>query len=217
MTKRHKDRERDHMIIGVDLDDTWFGWSHRVDMLLDEKYAHLPNIPRSKDRVAFDLWTGRTDEEKAAILEIMDSEGFYASLEPLPGAVDAYHEMIEAGHEVVPLSSPWYTNPTCMDDKGRSVLKYFGAEALNNMVLTKKKYRVLVDVLIDDKDGIEKADEAPWAQVIFDGPHNRYSTLPRLTDWKNWDSVTKKAILLKAGALSGNGTLASRQTQRAAV
>ncbi len=192
------------MIIGVDLDDTWMGWSNRYDIRLNETNAPL-TIPRSKDRVSFDLWTGRTDEEKAAILAIMDEQGFYESLEPLPGAVEAYHEMRAEGHEVVIASSPWYTNPTCMDDKARSVLKHFGQEALDNMVLTKKKHRLILDVLFDDKPEIEKADEAVWAQVIVDGSHNRHSTLTRLTDWKNWRQAANEAILLKAGLEVGHG------------
>lgn len=186
------------MIIGVDLDDTWMGWSVRYDTRLNETAAHLPGIPRSKDRVSFDLWSGRTDEEKAAILSIMDEEGFYESLEPLPGAVEAYHEMRSEGHEVVITSSPWYTNPTCMDDKARSVLKYFGKDALDNMVLTKKKHRLVLDVLFDDKPEIEKADEAQWAQVLVDGPHNRNSPLLRLTDWRDWRKLAQEAVISKS-------------------
>lgn len=193
------------MIIGVDLDDTWMGWSHRYDFRLNEIASHLPGIPRSKDRTSFDLWTGRTDEEKEVILQIMNEEGFYETLEPLPGAVEAYHEMVEEGHEVVICSSPWYTNPTCMDDKARSVLRHFGQDALDNMVLTKKKFRLIADVLFDDKDGIERADEAMWAQVIVDGPHNQQSKLPRLTNWSTWRNVANEAILLKAG-MNSNGS-----------
>lgn len=195
------------MIIGVDLDDTWMGWSNRYDARLEEVAAHLPGIPRSKDRTSFDLWTGRTDEEKAAILSIMDEQGFYESLEPLPGAVEAYHEMRAEGHEVVIASSPWYTNPTCMDDKARSVLKHFGQDALDNMVLTKKKHRLILDVLFDDKPEIEKADKAMWAQVLVDGPHNRHSSLLRLTDWKDWRSIAHQAIVAKSESGSKVGAV----------
>lgn len=196
------------MIIGVDLDDTWLGWSHWYDGRLDTVAAHLPGIPRSKDRTTFDLWTGRTDEEKEAILSIMDEEDFYDSLEPVDGAVEAYNEMVDAGHEVVILSSPWYSNPRCLDAKARTVYKYFGNDARENMVLTKKKFRVICDVLFDDKDGIEKADVAPWAQVIVDGPHNRLSSLPRLDSWRNrqWEQKAEEALLLKARTEFDNGS-----------
>lgn len=192
------------MIIGADLDDTWFGWSIQLDERLDERFPHLTGIPRSVARTRFDLWDGRTDEERTAILSIMDEPGFYQTLRPLPGAVDAYWDMVAEGHEVVPISSPWYTNATCMDDKGRSILEHFGADALDNLVLTKKKYRVNVDVLIDDKPDILNTDIAPWAHVLFDGPHNRYSDAVRLTNWADWRTAVNQALLRKANSTYGH-------------
>ena len=209
-------RNEDHMIILLDLDDTVLDWSHRYDTEIREKFPLLTGIPLGQSRRAFDLWSERTEEERAAILSVMDSTGFYSRLEPIPGAVEAYHEMVADGHDVAFLSSPWYTNPTCLDDKARSVLKHFGEDALANLILTKKKWRVNGDFLFDDKDNIEKADQAQWEQIIVSGPHNQASTLPRLEKWEDWRKVLNQAILKKVEKHS-DGNLAPRRSDQVTV
>lgn len=181
------------MHILIDLDGTLLDWGARWDQALEEHYPHLTNIPRTKDQRSFDLKINLTPEEQNAVDHIFDLEEFYRDLEPLPGAVEAFHAMVDAGHHVQIATSPWWTNPTCLQDKANSVLKYFGDKARKEMSFITNKTLLRGDILFDDKPEIHPLFEEPeWVQVLYDQPYNRHVNKPRIFDWSEWEEAIER-------------------------
>lgn len=175
------------MIILVDMDGTicdWNSWfDHYVEKLFPDLAERLPKAVSAKE---FDLFKGLGVDEAAALTHVFNHEGFYADIPPLPGALEAVREMIEDGHIVKFVTSPWYENPTCMQDKADWLKAHLGAEALSHLIITKDKTMVVGDLLFDDKPEIEGDITPMWRQILIDHTYNRESDLPRLTDWANW-------------------------------
>lgn len=176
------------MHILVDMDDTIANWQDSFDTYLATYYEDAANIPRKDDRTCFDLHKDRTERESEIINDIMDMEGFYADLEPIYGAIDAVKSMLEAGHEVSLVTSPWLSNPTCVQDKYEWVRKYLGDDWVDRVIITKDKTLIEGDILIDDKPEITGKAVPKWTQVVFDQPYNRYFDNPyRLFSWADWE------------------------------
>ena len=182
------------MHILIDLDDTAVGWNIAKDRELKARYPHLTKFRHGKDIISWDLFDGLDEEHAAAMQELMDSPGFYASMEPLPGAVEAAHEMVAKGHEVSFVSTPWASNPTCMADKFNTLEKYWGSGWGNRLALMYDKTAHRGDVLFDDKNVITGHYTPEWSRVIFDQPHNQGIPGLRLFEWKDWEDVLDLAI-----------------------
>lgn len=192
-----------------DLDGTLAHFDLRFDEILDDLYPHMTSIPRSKHQKTFNLWEGRTPEEQDAIRFVMNHPGFYADLKPMAGGVEAVKEAESMGHEVLFLSAPWITNPTCASDKFNWVEKTFGEGWGNKLILAKDKTVISGDILWDDKDPIPNKERADWIQVFIDQPYNRDAEGYRIS---SWETDEWKTILT---ALGENGNFASNWQQTA--
>ena len=175
----------------VDADGTWMDWGLGFTSLADEKFPHFPNIPRHNEQRSFNLKLGLDTEEAAAVDELFNHPGFYRSLKPFPGAVEAYHKMLEAGHHVQIATSPWWANNTCLQDKADSIAEHFGEDARKKMILTSDKTAIRGDYLFDDKPEITGAYEPAWKQILVDQPYNRDIELPRIFGWEDnqWETI----------------------------
>ncbi|MGL4998004.1 MAG: 5' nucleotidase, NT5C type [Cetobacterium sp.] len=171
----------------VDMDDTIANWSDKYFQTLNEMYPHLKFRSR-EETVNWDLTHDMNPEQVAAIQTVMDLPSFYADLEPIPGAIEALHEMEAEGILVSICSSPWLTNPTCLQDKVDWLERHVGEGWGARIVLTKDKTLVTGDFLIDDKPVITGADSAPqWTHITFTQPHNKsVDTQFRMGTWNEW-------------------------------
>jgi len=177
----------------VDADGTLYDWGYRWDEILNEKAPHLLNIPRAVDQRSFNLRLNLTPEEAAVVDEVFNHPGFYGELRTLPGSQEAIAKMIEQGHHVQIATSPWWDNPTCLQDKADSIERDFGIR--KSIVFANDKTGLRGDVLFDDKPGITGHYEEPtWTQILYDQPYNRELQLPRITDWSQWEEVLEKAL-----------------------
>lgn len=172
--------------IGVDVDEVLAHWNPNYDRHLDMHGERAALIPRTAQRLAFNLKEGRTPAEKKLIDEIMSTPGFYAELEPIDGGKAALEGMKLLGYEVYLVTSPWLSNPTCASDKLNWIQQHLGRYWAERTIITSHKYMVDVQLLIDDKPEIKNADQARWTQVVFDQPYNRHVAGPRLNGWGNW-------------------------------
>lgn len=146
------------------------------------------DIPRTKDQEAFNLNKGMDAEQCVIISEIMNDPGFYARLEPIYGACEALIQMVEDGHEVILVTSPWLTNPTCITDKFKWVEDWLGADWTERLIITKDKTHVAGDILIDDKPEIKGTATPSWEHVLFAQPYNQYVTdKARFYMWDGFD------------------------------
>lgn len=183
------------MHILIDQDGTLADWGAAWDKVLDTQYPHQTRIPRTVDQRSFNLKLNLTEEEKEIVDLIFDLPGFYANLDPIEGAIEAYHEMVAEGHFVQIATSPWWSNPSCLQDKSDWVAKHLGEEARSKIVFTSDKTGLLGDFLIDDKPGISGryGGFPAWEQIYFDQPYNREEEGLRITHWSKWREVLEEA------------------------
>ncbi len=177
------------MRILVDMDGVIADWGHAYGLSLDAFGDEAALIPRHKDQRSFNLNEGRTERERAIIAAVMVEPGFYARLEPIPGAKQALKAMVKQGHDVRIVTSPWVSNPTCASDKLNWIVKHYGSHWGARVIITTDKTLVYGDVLIDDKPEIHGDVEPTWEHILFDQPYNQNVQKARIRDWSEWADV----------------------------
>jgi 5'-nucleotidase len=171
------------MIVLLDLDDTMTDWTGRLDKGLDVTPS-LAHVPRGADRTAFDLMHGLDKDQQKTMRGLLDEAEFYRHLEPLPGAVESFRHLIEAGHDVFIVSTPWRGNHASPAEKTMWVDEHMGDEGVKRLILTHDKTLVHGDVLVDDKPVITGVMRPHWTRIMFNQPHNAAVDYPlRLNGW----------------------------------
>lgn len=194
------------MILLADLDDTTVDWSGGYDGDLDLNPL-LEAVPRKAGRLQWDLLHGLEPDVIEHVKAILNADGFYERLAPLPGAVEALEARLSAGDEVFLVSTPWHGNPNSAAEKTRSVIEHFGRDWIKRLILTHDKTLVHGDLLIDDRTTIKGARQENWTRVYFDQPWNRPDFLAdllglstpqtmdirglRMKDWDNLDTIVE--------------------------
>lgn len=170
----------------VDLDGVVADWGKAYDEALDTGGRYARDIPRTKDQPAWDLRAGRSDSEIAIIDEIMTAPYFYENLPLVKGAQAGIAFLVNQGHRVTFVSSPYLDNPTCASDKLDWVRRHFGRQMATETILTGDKTSVRGDILIDDRPSITGRFEPEWQHVVFgDYRYNQSSQAPaRLSSWE---------------------------------
>lgn len=171
----------------VDADGTLLDWGAFFTHVANLEYAHLPRIPRHSEQRSFNLKLNMNEEESAAIDAIMAYPDFYRHLKPLPGAQEAVAKMKERGHHVQVATSPWWDNPTCLQDKAWNIAEHFGDDMRRTMYLGSDKTALRADYLWDDKPEITGWYEPVWTQILYDQPYNQGIDLPRIYHWDTWE------------------------------
>lgn len=120
--------------------------------------------------------------------KIFVAKGFYANLPPIAGAVEGFHAMLAAGHDVCLCTSPHSYCRDCVPEKYEWVERHLGGEFARRVIVTKDKTLVFGDVLIDDRVDIEGYRMPSWRHVIYDQPYNREREGLRIT-WANWRDI----------------------------
>ena len=180
------------MRVLVDQDGVLADWGKAWDAALEPYGDGGMFIPRHLDQRSFNLKDGRSPDEVQIINAIMEHPGFYADLEPIDGAITALKEILADGHDVAIVTSPYYSNPTCIADKVEWVRRHLGGKWLSRVILAGDKTRVSGDILIDDKDYITGARVPDWEHVHFTQPYNAHITgQRRLDSWADWRSVVE--------------------------
>ena len=120
---------------------------------------------------------------------IYTAEGFFRSLPPIEGAVQAVKEMVSEGIDVRICTHPIQAYRNCVGEKYEWVERHLGAAFTTRMILTRDKTIVAADGLIDDNPDITGSRTPTWRHIVFDQPYNRNVEGPRLIGWTNWRSV----------------------------
>lgn len=139
---------------------------------------------------------------KEQALEIARKPGFFASLPPYEGAIDAVKHLASlTGFNVFICSCPLVENPTCFEDKVAWVRSHFGPEWVERLILTNDKTAVRGDMLIDDKPDMKGSQYPTWIQAVFDQPYNQNMCKERFkyrmhswTDQRVWKSMLLSAL-----------------------
>ena len=78
-------------------------------------------------------------------------QGFFAQLQPMPGAIDAYNRLAEHFDVYILSTAPW-NNPSAWSDKVIWITKHLDDVFHKKVVITHCKHLCKGDILIDDRD-----------------------------------------------------------------
>ncbi|KAM7035486.1 5'(3')-deoxyribonucleotidase, cytosolic type [Acridotheres tristis] len=169
--------------------------------VLREFRARFPLEPRVElaERRGFSVreqYRSLREELAAKVASVYESPGFFLDLDPIPGALEAVHEMFHMQDtEVFICTSPLRKYEHCIVEKYKWVEKHLGPEFVERIILTRDKTVVAADLLFDDKDTIQGAEPNPsWEHILFTCCHNRHVQLPaprrRLHSWADdWKAI----------------------------
>lgn len=133
------------MHLGIDMDGVM---TEFVPQLL-EWYNHLTNEHVKLDQIRSNK-THKFVSDPMLIKRLKDSPGFIRSLPAAQGAVEAIHRLHKQGHEITFVSNA--TNCPSSGHEKREWLFYHFSKIwrMAPLILTHEKYKVWVDVLVDD-------------------------------------------------------------------
>ena len=151
--------------------------------------AAFPDAPKRAQANAreFKIDTQISSEWTEKVHSITNAPGFFAALQPMPGAVEALNAMLDEGWDVRICTAPLLSNPTCASDKFAWADEILGDGWSRRVVIAKDKTLVRGDILIDDKPVITGDWTPTWKHVVFDATYNQDAPSPlRLDGWANW-------------------------------
>lgn len=144
---------------------------------------------------------GLSAEEGDAVWEVCCRPGFAAHLEPVAGAVEAINKL-SIEHEIVFVTAPLKLSPTWGYDR-RAWLRQYFPNVNFKLVLTKDKYLVDGDVMIDDHPQLitqwveerRRRSARPPRAVLYARTHNAHSIPPHLSEYckrlSDWELIVE--------------------------
>ena len=182
----------------VDMDNTIVDWDGEFIRRYAKASGRDARVVEQmvRKRSKFEIEENFDESERAMVLDTVASPGFYESLEPLPGAIEALQTLVAEGVDVKLVTAPHPTCAgTCALEKYLSVERMLGAEFQERLIITRDKTQVQGDILIDDKPRISGSKPCPWKHVIFSQSYNQdVEGKPRLLSWTSWRDALCKAI-----------------------
>lgn len=125
------------------------------------------SFPHFSDSI-HDEYEGRLDE----------IPGIFGQMQPLPGAIDAYLELVNLFDTYILSTAPW-ENPTAWSDKLKWVKNHLGNPAHKRLILSHNKNLNAGDFLVDDRLKNGAAE--------FTGEHIHFGS----ENFPDWQAVTK--------------------------
>lgn len=160
--------------------------------LLDQWNERFPEEtpPDIEERQSF--YIGMHDPAGVGIKvqSIMHGEGFFETIPPIKGGIEAVNEMRQE-HDVYIVTSAGISYRYAASEKYRWVLHHFDEDMMRKLIITPAKYVVGGDILIDDKPRIYKEGSANWEHVLYDATYNQEVEHKRRLTWDNWREIIK--------------------------
>lgn len=137
-----------------------------------------PIVYIDMDGVMCDFDARKAELKKIGVTEhkIWKHPNVFRDLEPIEGAVDAWHAM-QPYFETYILSTPPWSSPEAWSDKRKWVETHLGETAKKKLILCHNKGLVKGDYLIDDRIANGVAD--------FTGTHIHFGS----EQFPNWESI----------------------------
>jgi|SRR3989344_2466124 len=177
-----------HMKILVDMDGVIADFERGVldtyQLLYPDKYY----IPLEK-RTVFKVKEQYPKNLQKLVEDIYLAPGFFRSLFPIEGGLDALLEMQTKGHEVFICTSPLSKYQHCVLEKFEWVDSYLGKEWVEKIILAKDKTLIRGDLLIDDKPEVKGVETPLWEHILYSQPYNNSTANKRRLTWQNWHQV----------------------------
>lgn len=182
----------------VDMDNTIVDWDGEFIRRYSEASGQDPLVVEKlvRNREKFEIEENFQASERAQVMEVIASPGFYESLEPLPGAVEALHKMVDEGVDVKLVTAPHpLCAGSCAREKFISVERLLGPEFLERMIITRDKTQVQGDLLVDDKPRVSGSRAPSWKHVLFSQSYNQgMEGKGRLSVWTEWADTLSKSF-----------------------
>ena len=176
------------MLILLDQDGVLADFERAFLAAWRQRYPDIAPV-EAENRKSFHLLEDYPPELRAQAEALYTAPGFISNLPPVPGAIEAYRELLALGMDVRICSSPLRQYENCVAEKYQWVERHLGRAATERLILTRDKTLVQGDLLIDDRPRVEGGARPRWRHIIYDAPYNRHETgRPRLT-WSNWRNV----------------------------
>jgi 5'-nucleotidase len=176
------------MIYLIDMDDVLADFDGEFYRRWNERHPERKIVP-PEERKHFYIKNELPAEYGPLVSEINSEKGFILALPEIDGGVAGVNELLNAGNEVYICTAPLDKYHNCVLEKYEWVEQHMGFDWTKRLILTKDKYLVRGDILIDDKPDIKFAERAVWEQVLYDKPYNRYIKNKRRLTWKNWKQI----------------------------
>jgi 5'-nucleotidase len=174
-------------IILVDQDGVLADYTKRYLEVIADHFPELPFLlPEEADK--FDTEKHFPEEYHAQIDALSVQAGFFRSLPPIPGALDAMREMLSLGYDVRICTAPKKVFHHCVPEKFLWVEQHLGREWVERIVMTRDKTLVSGAILIDDKPKVTGVRKPEWEHIVFDRPYNK-NAKGRRCDWSNFRDV----------------------------
>lgn len=133
----------------------------------------LPVEVEARDHTTWDILDTVGPEWRDTVAELWHSPGFFAGLDPLPGAIEVLHEWLREGHKVFICTAPFQNSESCAQEKLGWVRRHVGTEFVRRTIIASDKTLVHGDFLVDDKPDIRGVATPTWEHLLFAAPHNR--------------------------------------------
>lgn len=173
-------------VVALDMDGVLADFMGLLFRRMEQRHGLMLNV---SDVTASNLGDVYGWREYDRMKTIFNEPGFFAEIEPYPGAIDAVNTIIDAGHHVEICTSPTAIrdpsgvkklNPYCLHEKIEWIARYLPRLA-KHVTITKAKWLVSADYLVDDAD----YNIGPWCErypdrigLVVDQPWNRRYVLP---------------------------------------
>lgn len=156
--------------------------------------AHLPpeqRVPKNDFYVARDYPPAISQTIEA----VYKAPGFFENLQPMPGLLEGWQALLDAGYAPRVASAPLSSNPTAIEGKikwlDRIMVPKFGGSIVEEAIIDKEKWRYSGLALIDDRPNIPRGpnnqNNAEWEHILFGWQHRPYMPLAgtafRLLSW----------------------------------
>jgi len=182
----------------VDMDNTVVDWDSEFIKRLSENDSRTTEKVRQivQNRKHFEMEKNFPPDEESEIIKVIEQPGFYQSLNPYSGAVEALKEMVACRADVRLLTSP---HPACAAEcaaeKFRWVISHLGASWIDRLIIARDKTHTNGHILVDDKPKISGTGSATWRHVVYSQAYNSHVTdRPRLNGWTgNWREILIEA------------------------
>ena len=154
-----------------------------------ESHPDAPWVPVT-ERTTFYVseQLGPDYKERAGL--IATRPGFFAGLDPIPGAIDAIQSMTASGlHVVIVTAPPRLPAPHAAGEKIDWVTRHLGEQYRTRVIVTNDKTLVHGRWLIDDAPSVTGAATPVWEHIVYTQPYNVTVTDKRrinhLSDWRS--------------------------------
>ncbi len=170
-----------------DMDGVIADLEGRVREILYLDYPRV-RVPRFEDRKTFYIDDEMEPHNRHLVAKIIASEGFFLSLKPIPGSVEAIKQIASLDNVHVsictsPLRDPRY----CVGEKYEWVRTVLGESFAENIIMIRDKTKIGADFLVDDKPFISGKNPQPsWKHIVRRQPYNA-NCGKEFVDWSAYE------------------------------